>query len=62
MNAIGDAPANTLNPPVGCSFQDRCPISESRCNQSDIEFEKVGDDHLVRCWKVAKDGSYQFFS
>jgi oligopeptide/dipeptide ABC transporter ATP-binding protein len=62
MNTMGDAPANTLNPPVGCRFQDRCPISESRCKQSDIEFENVDADHLVRCWKVAKDGSHQFFS
>jgi oligopeptide/dipeptide ABC transporter ATP-binding protein len=61
MNAIADEPANTLNPPAGCSFQDRCPIAENRCKQSDIDFEKVGDDHLVRCWKVAKDGSHQFF-
>ena len=62
MNAIGDEPANTLNPPVGCSFRERCPISEDRCKQSDIDLKMVGDDHLVRCWKVAKDGSYQFFS
>jgi oligopeptide/dipeptide ABC transporter ATP-binding protein len=62
MNAMGNELANTSNPPVGCSFQDRCPISEGRCKQSDIEFETVGDDHLVRCWKVTKDGSYQFFS
>jgi oligopeptide/dipeptide ABC transporter ATP-binding protein len=62
MNAIGDEAANTLNPPAGCSFQDRCPISEDRCAQSSIDFEKVGEDHMVRCWKTAKDGSYQFFS
>jgi len=62
MNTLGDEPANTLNPPAGCSFQDRCPISEDRCAQSEINFEKVGEDHLVRCWKTAKDGSYQFFS
>jgi oligopeptide/dipeptide ABC transporter ATP-binding protein len=62
MNAMGDEPANTLNPPVGCRFRERCPISEDRCKQSDIDFEKVGDDHLVRCWKVTKDGSNQFFS
>jgi oligopeptide/dipeptide ABC transporter ATP-binding protein len=61
MNAIGDEPANTLSPPVGCGFKDRCPISEDRCKQSDIDFETVGGDHLVRCWKVARDGSYQFF-
>jgi peptide/nickel transport system ATP-binding protein len=62
MNAAGDEPSDNLNPPAGCSFQDRCPISESRCKRSDIDFEKVGEDHRVRCWKVAKDGSHQFFS
>jgi peptide/nickel transport system ATP-binding protein len=62
MNARGDAPANIMNPTVGCSFQDRCPISEDRCRKSDIDFETVGGDHLVRCWKVAKNGAYQFFS
>jgi oligopeptide/dipeptide ABC transporter ATP-binding protein len=62
MNAIGDEPANTLNPPAGCSFQDRCPISEDRCKKSLIAFEKIGKDHLVRCWKTVKDGAYHFFS
>jgi oligopeptide/dipeptide ABC transporter ATP-binding protein len=62
MNTIGDEPDNTVNPPAGCSFQDRCPISEDRCAKSDIDFEKVGEDHMVRCWKTTKDGTYQFFS
>ena len=62
MNAIADEPANTLNPPAGCSFQDRCPISEDRCKKSLIAFEKIGEDHLVRCWKTVKDDAYQFFS
>jgi oligopeptide/dipeptide ABC transporter ATP-binding protein len=62
MNPIADEPAKNLSPPAGCSFQDRCPISEDRCRQSEIDFEKIGADHLVRCWKTAKDGSYHFFS
>ena len=62
MNSIADEPAKTINPPEGCSFQDRCPISEDRCAQSSIDFEKVAEDHMVRCWKTAKDGTYQFFS
>ena len=62
INTMGDEPATTVNPPAGCSFQDRCPISEERCAQSRIDFETVGEDHMVRCWKTAKDGSYQFFS
>ena len=57
-----DEPADTLNPPDGCSFQDRCPLSEGRCKRDKIDFEKVGQDHLVRCWKVAKDGTSQLFS
>jgi oligopeptide/dipeptide ABC transporter ATP-binding protein len=59
---MADEPADTLNPPDGCSFQDRCPLSEGRCKQGEIDFEKVGQDHLVRCWKVAQDGTSQFFS
>jgi oligopeptide/dipeptide ABC transporter ATP-binding protein len=62
MNTLADEPENTLNPPAGCSFQDRCPISEDRCKQSEIDFEKISEDHLVRCWKTAHDGSYQFSS
>jgi len=61
-NSKGDTPANALNPPTGCSFEQRCPISEDRCKQSNIDFVKAGEDHLVRCWKTAKNGSYQFFS
>jgi oligopeptide transport system ATP-binding protein len=61
-HTMADEPADTLNPPAGCSFQDRCPRSEDRCKQDEIDFEKVGKDHLVRCWKVARDGTYQFFS
>ena len=56
-----DEPAATLNPPTGCSFQERCPLAEDRCKQGEIDFENVGQDHLVRCWKVSKDGTYQFF-
>jgi oligopeptide/dipeptide ABC transporter ATP-binding protein len=62
MNMMGDEPASTVNPPAGCSFQDRCPISEERCAQSSIDFEKVGEDHMVRCWKTAKDGTDQYFA
>jgi oligopeptide/dipeptide ABC transporter ATP-binding protein len=52
---MADEPADTLNPPAGCSFQDRCPLGEDRCKQDEIDFEKVGKDHLVRCWKVAQE-------
>jgi oligopeptide/dipeptide ABC transporter ATP-binding protein len=61
INSKGNGPANSLAPPAGCSFRPRCPISEDRCRRSDINFVKAGDDHLVRCWKTAEDGSSDFF-
>jgi len=42
-----------LDPPAGCKFQQSCPLVESRCKQGPIDFERVGHDHAVRCWKVA---------
>ena len=38
----------------GCRFQGRCPMEEPRCLEEKIGFEKVGEKHLVRCWKVAE--------
>jgi oligopeptide/dipeptide ABC transporter ATP-binding protein len=39
---------------AGCNFQGRCPIEEPRCRKEEISFEKVGEKHIVRCWKVAE--------
>ncbi len=60
MNATADEPGRTLNPADGCSFQDRCPLAENRCRHDLIEFEQTGPDHLVRCWKTARDGTDSF--
>ena len=57
ISATADELSNTLNPPSGCSFQDRCPLTEERCKHEAIEFEKVGPEHLVRCWKVTQDST-----
>ena len=38
----------------GCRFQGRCPMEEPRCLKENIGFEKVGEKHLVRCWKAHK--------
>ena len=58
MNATADEPGQTLNPPAGCSFHERCPLTEERCKHNSIEFAKVGPDHRVRCWKASRNGSY----
>jgi oligopeptide/dipeptide ABC transporter ATP-binding protein len=47
----GDVPS-PFNPPPGCKFQGRCPLAEDRCRIEEIKFYPVGDDHMVRCWKV----------
>jgi oligopeptide/dipeptide ABC transporter ATP-binding protein len=57
---VAEDPADTIDPPAGCSFQDRCPLTEDRCKQDEIAFEDVGRDHRVRCWKVSRNGTYQF--
>jgi oligopeptide transport system ATP-binding protein len=38
----------------GCRFQRMCPKEEPRCLEENIEFEKVGEKHFVRCWKALK--------
>ncbi len=58
---VSSDPADTLNPPPGCSFQNRCPLGEDRCRQGEIDFATIGKDHRVRCWKVVNDGAHQFF-
>ncbi len=47
---------------AGCSFRQRCFLNESRCLDTQQEFKKVGENHFVRCWKVAESGEPIFFS
>ena len=45
---------NVPNParfPDGCRFHPRCPCAIERCRDSDPPVERVGDDHLTRCWR-----------
>jgi oligopeptide/dipeptide ABC transporter ATP-binding protein len=46
--------SDSLMTSKGCRFQGRCPIEEPRCLEEKIGFEKVGEKHFVRCWKVAE--------
>jgi oligopeptide/dipeptide ABC transporter ATP-binding protein len=48
------------NAPEGCHFRKKCPLEDPRCRQDSMKFfEKVGEEHYVRCWKSAIDGSLQ---
>ena len=44
----GDPPRPT-NPPSGCRFGPRCPVSRPECACSLPRLQNVNDDHLVRC-------------
>jgi oligopeptide/dipeptide ABC transporter ATP-binding protein len=48
----GDVPS-PFNPPPGCKFQGRCPLVEPRCRGEEIDFYRINENHIVRCWKVA---------
>jgi oligopeptide/dipeptide ABC transporter ATP-binding protein len=39
----------------GCKYQDSCSIAETSCQKEEMVFEKVGENHFVRCWKAAKN-------
>ena len=44
----GDLPS-PLNPPIGCSFLDRCPKVKPECHKFNKEFTKLSDSHKVSC-------------
>jgi oligopeptide/dipeptide ABC transporter ATP-binding protein len=50
----------SLKVPAGCSFRQKCPLNESRCRGTEHEFIKAGENHFVRCWKVAENGEAIF--
>jgi oligopeptide/dipeptide ABC transporter ATP-binding protein len=43
--------------PEGCKYRNRCSMAERSCGKKEVVFEKVGDNHFVRCWKAGKKGS-----
>ena len=47
---VGDSDAFS----EGCKYQDRCSIVETACRKDTMVFEKIGENHFVRCWKAAK--------
>lgn len=48
----GDVPS-PMDPPPGCKFQGRCPLVEDRCKKDEIDFYEMGENHVIRCWKMA---------
>ncbi len=47
----GDVPS-PLNPPSGCRFQTRCPVSVEMCSRQEPAFREIDIDHWAACWRA----------
>lgn len=45
----GDVPS-PIDPPVGCHFHPRCPMSFGQCSKETPRLKEIKPDHLVRCF------------
>jgi oligopeptide/dipeptide ABC transporter ATP-binding protein len=47
----GEVPS-PANPPSGCHFHPRCPISTNECREERPTLHETGENHYVACFKV----------
>ena len=62
LNTIPGNVPDLLNMPMGCNFQDRCPLVSDQCKKDDPKLIEVSKEHFARCWnsdKVMKVGLYE---
>ena len=50
LKGIPGNPPVLLDPPTGCRFQERCPVSFEKCIE-EPPFIELGKNHQVACWK-----------
>jgi oligopeptide/dipeptide ABC transporter ATP-binding protein len=46
-------PGTVPNPrsfPRGCRFHPRCPLADQQCKDTHPLLERIGENHLARCW------------
>jgi oligopeptide/dipeptide ABC transporter ATP-binding protein len=56
---------SAIHLPQGCKYNNRCPLSDNKCQEEEPELEEVEKGHFVRCWhfdqtkKILKTSSTQ---
>jgi len=46
-------PPSAIHVPSGCRLHPRCPYATEECSREEPQLVKVGENHFVRCWRVA---------
>jgi peptide/nickel transport system ATP-binding protein len=52
---VGEVPS-PMNPPAGCRFHTRCPITRDTCKSAVPEWREIGSGHHVACHAVGIKG------
>ena len=50
LQPIAGVPPDLMRLPAGCSFFERCPFRQERCQQEAPVLETVGKEHQASCW------------
>jgi peptide/nickel transport system ATP-binding protein len=51
LTPIKGSPPSPLHLPAGCTFSPRCPLVQSRCQESEPELFDTGEQHHARCFR-----------
>ncbi len=50
LKGLPGSPPSLLNPPKGCRFHPRCPLSKDKCRLEEPPLKRIGKDRFVACW------------
>ena len=50
LEPIAGTPPDLTRLPAGCSFYDRCPFRQERCQEEAPSLAAVGEQHQASCW------------